>query len=235
MEVSDANSNSTTPTSHALETLSVLRSPFYPIKLQGRMVIACTLLYNFIRMYMAIDPEENTTLTVDDMFIGEEMFGSNDDVGSIDIKSKRWWIEEISITEEDLLISILQEIVVAGGRSDNGSFWTGTHDQIVLKMGEKILGLNITSKHVQNKMKRLKDKYSTAYDMLNTSGFGWDDTKQWVTVDAYMLEEYLKTPVNRFLWLFFDLQNSPGRTTPPVVRVGLVELSRSDFQFSESD
>ena len=42
-----------------------------------------------------------------------------------------------SIAEEDLLISILQEIVVAGGRSDNGSFRAGTHDQIVLKMREK--------------------------------------------------------------------------------------------------
>ena len=36
---------------------AILRSPsFYPIRLQGRMVIACALLHNFIRMYMALDP-----------------------------------------------------------------------------------------------------------------------------------------------------------------------------------
>ncbi|KAJ9539901.1 hypothetical protein OSB04_026407 [Centaurea solstitialis] len=94
--------------------------------------------------------------------------------------------------EKDLLITILQEIVAAGGRSDNGSFRAGTHEQIVLKMREKIPGINITSKHIHNKMKRLKDKYSAAYDMLNTSGFGWDDAKQCVTVDAQVLEDYLK-------------------------------------------
>ncbi|KAK2645949.1 hypothetical protein Ddye_021144 [Dipteronia dyeriana] len=49
------------------------------------------------------------------------------------------------------------------------------------------------AKDVQNKMKRLKDKYSSAYDMLNTSGFGWDDTHKCVTVDGpKILEAYLK-------------------------------------------
>ncbi|KAK2645341.1 hypothetical protein Ddye_020536 [Dipteronia dyeriana] len=42
-------------------------------------------------------------------------------------------------------------------------------------------------------MKRLKDKYSTAYDMLNMSGFGWDDTHKYITVDGpEILEAYLK-------------------------------------------
>ncbi|XP_024969751.1 uncharacterized protein At2g29880-like [Cynara cardunculus var. scolymus] len=97
-----------------------------------------------------------------------------------------------SIKEENVLINILQEIVAAGGRSDNGCFRTGTYEQIVSKMREKLPGLNITSKHIQNKMKRLKNKYSTAYDMLNTSAFGWNDAHQCVTVDAQVLEEYLK-------------------------------------------
>ena len=48
-------------------------------------------------------------------------------------------------------------------------------------------------------MKRLKDKYSAAYDMVNTSGFGWDDAKQCVTVDAQVLEEYLKVMLVYFI------------------------------------
>ena len=100
-----------------------------------------------------------------------------------------------SIAEEDALILILQEIVDVGGRSDNGCFRSGTYEQIVLKLRERIPGLNITAKHVQNKMKRLKDKYSAAYDMLNTSGFGWNDALQCVTVDAQVLEEYLKVMI----------------------------------------
>ncbi|XP_024993963.1 uncharacterized protein LOC112527510 [Cynara cardunculus var. scolymus] len=80
---------------------AILRSPsFYPIKLQGRMVIACALLHNFIRMYMVLDPEENTTLTLEDMPIGEEQVESNDDVESIDVveSSNEWtqWRDDIA-------------------------------------------------------------------------------------------------------------------------------------------
>ncbi|XP_024976226.1 uncharacterized protein LOC112514126 [Cynara cardunculus var. scolymus] len=58
---------------------AILRTPsFYPIKLQGRMVIACALLHNFIRMNMVLDLEENTTLTLEDMPIGEEQVESID-------------------------------------------------------------------------------------------------------------------------------------------------------------
>lgn len=102
---------------------------------------------------------------------------------------RRQWTQE----EEDALITILQDIVVIGGRGDNGSFRPGTYDQVVLKLREKIIGINITAKHVQNKIKRLKDKFSAAYDMQNTSGFGWDDARKCVIVDSpEILEEYLK-------------------------------------------
>ncbi|KAK2645615.1 hypothetical protein Ddye_020810 [Dipteronia dyeriana] len=40
---------------------AILRSPsFYPIRFQGRMIIACALLHNFIRIYMDVDPEKCT-------------------------------------------------------------------------------------------------------------------------------------------------------------------------------
>ena len=59
------------------------------------------------------------------------------------------------------------------------------------------MGINITSKHVQNKIKRLKDKFSAAYDMQNTSGFGWDDARKCVVVDSpEILEEYLKVSLD---------------------------------------
>nr|KAJ0214191.1 hypothetical protein LSAT_V11C400205510 [Lactuca sativa] len=72
--------------------------------------------------------------------------------------------------EEDALIVILQDIVVISGRA----------------------------KHVQKKSKRLKDKFSTAYEMQNTSGFGWDDARKCVVVHyAEILEEYLKKHPNK--------------------------------------
>ncbi|XP_068340312.1 uncharacterized protein [Pyrus communis] len=53
---------------------AILRSPsHYPIKIQGRMITACSLLYNFIRIYMAVDPEENARLAFDELPIGEDL------------------------------------------------------------------------------------------------------------------------------------------------------------------
>ncbi|KAK2643783.1 hypothetical protein Ddye_018978 [Dipteronia dyeriana] len=89
------------------------------------------------------------------------------------MSDRRNWTPE----EEDVMITILEGIVADGGRCDTVSFKPG--------------------KHVQNKMKRLKDKYSAAYDMLNTSEFGWNDTNKCVTVSPEILEEYLKKHMNK--------------------------------------
>ncbi|KAK2645614.1 hypothetical protein Ddye_020809 [Dipteronia dyeriana] len=105
---------------------------------------------------------------------------------------RNWTLEK-----EDVMISILEGVVADGGRCDTGSFRPGTYELVALKMREKIKNITITSKHVQNKIKRLKDKYSAAYDMLNTSGFGWDDTHKCVTVASEILDEYLKKHPNK--------------------------------------
>ncbi|KAK2661247.1 hypothetical protein Ddye_007780 [Dipteronia dyeriana] len=53
---------------------AILRShSFYPIRFQGRMIIACALLHNFIRMYMHVDLEEYTPITLDELPIGEDV------------------------------------------------------------------------------------------------------------------------------------------------------------------
>ncbi|KAK2641294.1 hypothetical protein Ddye_023057 [Dipteronia dyeriana] len=113
--------------------------------------------------------------------------------GKFDMSDRRHW----TLEKEDAMISILEGIVADGGRCDTSSFRSGTYEHVVLKMREKIENITITIKHVQNKMKRLKDKYSTAYDMLNTSGFGWNDTRKCVTIDdPKILTEYLKKHPN---------------------------------------
>ncbi|KAK3207115.1 hypothetical protein Dsin_021161 [Dipteronia sinensis] len=114
--------------------------------------------------------------------------------GNFDMSDRRNW----TLEEEVVMISILEGIVADGGRCDTGSFRPGTYEQVTSKMREKIENITLTEKHVQNKMKRMKDRYSTAYDMLNTSGFGWDDTRKCVIVDSpEILEEYLKKHSNK--------------------------------------
>nr|KAJ0199519.1 hypothetical protein LSAT_V11C600338210 [Lactuca sativa] len=185
---------------------AILRSPsFYPIRIQGRIVMTRALLHNFIRTHMDLDPEENTSSTFEDMPIEEEQPNHFQIVDVVE-SSNEWtqWRDDLAQEirqwtqeEEDALITILQDIVVIGGRGDNGSFRPGTYDQVVLKLREKV-GINITAKHVQNKIKRLQDKFSAAYDMQNTRGFGWDDARKCVVVDsAEILEEYLKKHPNK--------------------------------------
>ncbi|KAB2603406.1 hypothetical protein D8674_004411 [Pyrus ussuriensis x Pyrus communis] len=86
--------------------------------------------------------------------------------------------------DEDVLLTILDEMVVYGVRCQTGSFKAGTFVMVAIKMREMIPGINIKSKHIKNKLKRLKEKYSSTYDMMNTSGFGWDDEKKGVVVDS---------------------------------------------------
>ncbi|XP_048429301.1 uncharacterized protein LOC103951385 isoform X1 [Pyrus x bretschneideri] len=86
--------------------------------------------------------------------------------------------------DEDVLLTILEEMVVNGVRCETGSFKADTFVMVATKMREMIPGINIEPKHIQNKLKCLKEKYSSAYDMMNTSGFGWDDEKKCVVVDS---------------------------------------------------
>ncbi|KAK0605992.1 hypothetical protein LWI29_032923 [Acer saccharum] len=77
---------------------AILRSPsFYPIRFQGRVIIACALLHNFIRMYMDVDPEEYTPVTLDDLPIGEDI---PNELESIDVVegSNEWsqWRDDLA-------------------------------------------------------------------------------------------------------------------------------------------
>ncbi|KAJ9545498.1 hypothetical protein OSB04_025205 [Centaurea solstitialis] len=81
------------------------------------------------RTYMTTDPHENSTLTTEDMPTREDHSLPS---------------EFIDVVEAN--------IVINGGRGDNGSFRLGTYEAVVSKMHEKIPGISITSKHVQNKI-----------------------------------------------------------------------------------
>ncbi|KAK2659009.1 hypothetical protein Ddye_005542 [Dipteronia dyeriana] len=77
---------------------AILCSPsFYPIRFQGRMIIACALLHNFIRMYMDVNPEEYTPITLDELAIGEDI---PDVLESIDVveASDEWsqWRDDLA-------------------------------------------------------------------------------------------------------------------------------------------
>ena len=73
--------------------------------------------------------------------------------------------------EEQLLIAILQDLVVEGYKYPNGKFKPRTHELAAKKMRQQMEGVDITFKHVANKMKRWSTKYYVVYDMMSTSEF----------------------------------------------------------------
>ncbi|XP_068312402.1 uncharacterized protein [Pyrus communis] len=107
--------------------------------------------------------------------------------------TSRYWIDH----EKDVQLTILKEMVDDGVRCETGSFKAGTFVMVASKMREQIPDIDIEPKHIQNKLKYLKEKYSSAYDMMNTSGFGWDDEKKCFVVNSYeTLHEWVKKHPN---------------------------------------
>ena len=109
-----------------------------------------------------------------------------------DKKCRRNWTE----IEEETLLSVLEELVAEGYKGENGTFKSGTHEEVVRRMKNYIPKINLNVKQIINKMKRWSVKLSEVVDMMNTSGFGWDDTKKCVVVDNnQVLKEYIEVRV----------------------------------------
>ncbi|CAL9002491.1 unnamed protein product [Prunus brigantina] len=87
--------------------------------------------------------------------------------------------------EEEALLNILDELVTSGQRCDAGTFKAGTMKLVETRLRLLIPHTPIRVKpHLDSKLKRLKKDYSIVVDMLNQSGFAWNDEKKCVEVDS---------------------------------------------------
>ena len=69
-------------------------------------------------------------------------------------------------------------------RGEGGNFKVGFLSQLEKMMANKIPNCNIKAQpHIHSRLKLLKQQYGAIYDMLNTSGFGWDDTRKCISCD----------------------------------------------------
>ncbi|KAG8372471.1 hypothetical protein BUALT_Bualt12G0069600 [Buddleja alternifolia] len=109
-----------------MEMDSSRSTTFYPLSTQNRMILDCTLLHNFIRHEMEVDPaeaqihEDHHELSNDDhpaeilQMVATESFRTS----CRDRKSvacRRMWTR----TEKDLLIHALKEILTTSWKADN--------------------------------------------------------------------------------------------------------------------
>ena len=94
---------------------------------------------------------------------------------------RRVWSDE----EFNALLDLLEETVSLNKRADAGQFKNGTFKWLEQKLEAKFPELGIKVKpHIESIMRRLKTEYGNIYDMLNTSGFGWDDVNKKILVDS---------------------------------------------------
>lgn len=108
--------------------------------------------------------------------------GSSSQINETNKKgSRRTWTRE----EESALLGILEDLIAKGHRHDNGTFKSGTlgHVENALHNLFPASGLKATP-HIESKMKILKKQFRIVYDMVNKTGFEWNDEKKYVMVDS---------------------------------------------------
>ncbi|KAM5546410.1 hypothetical protein ABKV19_002496, partial [Rosa sericea] len=87
--------------------------------------------------------------------------------------------------EEESLLNVLDGIIAGGQRRDTGSFKSGTLLKIENALNLLCPNSNLkASPHIESKLKELKKDYSIIYDMMNMSGFAWNDIKKCIEVDS---------------------------------------------------
>ena len=87
--------------------------------------------------------------------------------------------------EEEVLLSVLEDLVARKQRCDTGAFKQGTLIEIAKVVNVLCPNSNIkATPHIESKLKKWKKTYSLVLDMINTSGFAWNDVKKCVEVDS---------------------------------------------------
>ncbi|KAL6543729.1 hypothetical protein OROGR_010226 [Orobanche gracilis] len=93
-------------------------------------------------------------------------------------RERRTWTSD----EEDALTVILKKLVVDGWRQEN-AFRTGYLDVIEKEMRIRFPGTDLTSTNAMSKLTVWKRHYYQLLNMINTSGFGWNDSSNMIIVD----------------------------------------------------
>ncbi|TXG67170.1 hypothetical protein EZV62_008445 [Acer yangbiense] len=99
---------------------------------------------------------------------------------------ERWKrFKESSASDSRVLRNALSRPTRLKVPTNCGSFRVGTLKNIELRLATILpnCGLRATP-HIESKLKTWKKQYGVIYDMINTSGFGWNNVRKCVEVDS---------------------------------------------------
>jgi hypothetical protein len=105
-------------------------------------------------------------------------------------RSKHTWTND----EDAKLIDALMELHASGkyAGADNGfkpGYLNGVQQLLDVSLPNS--GLK-AEPHIKSRMKTWKTHFSIVYDMVHTSGFGWDEEKTCVVAEDSVWDEYVK-------------------------------------------
>ncbi|KAF7124571.1 hypothetical protein RHSIM_Rhsim12G0154600 [Rhododendron simsii] len=97
--------------------------------------------------------------------------------------AKRFWNKR----EEEFLLNTMKNLVIdnAMWKLDCGMFKGGFFRKSEKKIILHFPGTNLrASPHIDSKIKTRRKQYNLLQDMIQSSGFGWDDSEKIVLVDS---------------------------------------------------
>ncbi|KAH6764233.1 hypothetical protein C2S51_015482 [Perilla frutescens var. frutescens] len=202
----------------------IIRNPnFYPIKQQGRIIMACCLLQNHIRENMPVDPIEIRYGDNPQHEGPVELDG--DPITSVE-PTQEWtdlrynlanqmfnhWMQNRhmshrgkganyvwTIEEDEKLVESMVELKRSGNWDGEGGSGLKKNYKKELEriLQDKLPGHGLKEKpHIESRCKLLKKQYYAIYDVRSNgelSGFGWDDDKKCVTASTDVWDDYLKS------------------------------------------
>ncbi|CAL5329363.1 unnamed protein product [Camellia sinensis] len=98
-------------------------------------------------------------------------------------KPRRFWNHR----EEVFLITTMKDVIASNPRwkLDNNQFRAGFYNECEKKILSAFPGTDLrASPHIDSKIKFWRKQYNALQDMLNMSGFGWNDEQKMVLVDS---------------------------------------------------
>ncbi|KAL1569378.1 poly(ADP-ribose) glycohydrolase [Salvia divinorum] len=103
-------------------------------------------------------------------------------------KERRTWTHD----EEAALIAIMKKLVADGYRQEN-AFRSGYLEIIEKQLKVWFPGTDLNLTNVSSKLTVWKRQYYLMMNMINTSGFGWNDSSNMIAVEDDVWKQYAKS------------------------------------------
>ncbi|KAL0386125.1 UNVERIFIED_CONTAM: hypothetical protein Sradi_3006800 [Sesamum radiatum] len=148
---------------------------------------------------------------------------------------------------QEALVNGLKSLITTGWKCENG-FRNGYLAQLEVYMKRSFPQCHIKAEpHINPKLHVWKKQYSTLTSMMNKSGFGWDESRNMVTVEDEniwldFVKMYPSSQGMRFKsWPFFPawkeifgMDHASGDRSWDPTRAGVKETQRSRWKFNNA-